>query len=104
MVTQDILTNSTNIINTSSITKIQPDLLQISLISSFCDIIVGRASGPYCFTHTKENLLNPNKTYISFSNNVNEGVWYKNTKATQKWSPDFNIENMYSLINNELNK
>jgi hypothetical protein len=104
LVTQDILTNSTNIINTSSITKIQPDLLQISLISSFCDIIVGRASGPYCFTHTKENLLNPNKTYISFSNNVNEGVWYKNTKATQKWSPDFNIENMYSLINNELNK
>jgi len=104
LVTQDILTNATNIINTSSITKIQPDLLQISLISSFCDIIVGRASGPYCFTHTKENLLNPNKTYISFSNNVNEGVWYKNTKATQKWSPDFNIENMYSLINNELNK
>jgi hypothetical protein len=104
LVTQDILTNNTNIINTSSITKVQPDLLQISLISSFCDIIVGRASGPYCFTHTKENLLDPNKTYISFSNNVNEGVWYKNTKATQKWSPDFNIENMYSLINNELNK
>jgi hypothetical protein len=104
LVTQDILTNATNIINTSSITKIKPDLLQISLISNFCDIIVGRASGPYCFTHTKENLLNPNKTYISFTKNVNEGVWYKNTKSIQKWSPDFNIENMYSLINNELNK
>jgi hypothetical protein len=103
LTTTPINHNHPNIIDTSSLTNANPDLLQISLISTFCDIIVGRASGPYCYTHTKENLLNPNKTYISFSNNPNEGVWYKNSKAKQIWSPDFNLNNIFITINNEIN-
>ena len=103
LTTKPINHNQPNIIDTSSLTNTTPDLLQISLISTFCNIIVGRSSGPYCFTHTKENLLNPNKTYISFSNNRNEGVWYKNSKAKQLWSSDFNLNNIFTIINNEIN-
>jgi hypothetical protein len=103
LTTTPINHNHPNIIDTSLLTNTNPDLLQISLISTFCDIIVGRASGPYCYTHTKENLLNPNKTYISFSNNPNEGVWYKNSKAKQIWRPDFNLNNIFITINNEIN-
>ena len=103
LTTNDIQTGYDNIINTSVLTNTIPDLLQISLISTFCDVIVGRASGPYCFTHTKENLLNENKTYISFSYNPNEGVWYKGSKAKQLWSPDFNLHTMFLTINNTIN-
>jgi len=103
LTTTPINHNQPNIIDTSSLTNLNPDLLQISLISTFCNIIVGRASGPYCYTHTKENLLDPNKTYISFSNNPNEGVWFKNSKAKQLWSPNFNLNNIFTIINNEIN-
>ena len=104
LTTTPINHNKTNIIDTSSLTKTNPDLLQISLISTFCDIIVGRASGPHCYTHTKDNLLNQNKTYISFSKNVNEGVWYKNSKAKQIWSHSFNLDEIFDIINKEINK
>jgi hypothetical protein len=103
LTTNDIQTEYDNIINTSVLTNTIPDLLQISLISTFCDVIVGRASGPYCFTHTKENLLNENKTYISFSYNQNEGIWYKGLRAKQLWSSDFNLHNMFLTINNTIN-
>jgi len=33
------------------------DLNEISYLSKFCDIIVGRSSGPFVFSNTKENIL-----------------------------------------------
>ena len=70
-----------NMINVDSITQILPDLLYISQISTFCDVIIGRASGPYCFAQIKQNLLDSNKTFIAFSYNSNEGRFYSNIKA-----------------------
>lgn len=102
LTTTPVYHNVNNIIDTSSLTNTIPDLLQISLISTFCDVIVGRASGPYCFTHTKENLLDPKKTYISFSNNPNEGIWYKNSKAKQIWNQNYDINYIFTTINNEI--
>jgi hypothetical protein len=51
------------------------NLNELSKLASLCDIIVGRSSGPYSFTHTKSNLFNPNKTYICSSNGRDEGHW-----------------------------
>jgi hypothetical protein len=44
------------------------DLPELSYLSSFCKIIVGKNSGPFVFAMTKQNLMDKNKTFISFDN------------------------------------
>jgi len=43
------------------------DLNEIGYLSTFCDVIVGRFSGPQSFSYVKENLLNPSKTFITIT-------------------------------------
>lgn len=78
------------------------DLNEISYLSTKCDIIVGRASGAYCFTHVKENLSNPNKKFISFCHNKYEGIWFESVSCKNIWSNDYNEDNIYYKINIEL--
>jgi hypothetical protein len=103
LITQEIDTNQPNVISTFSITQTRPDLNQIGFISTYCNIIVGRSSGPHCFTHLHDNLLDETKTFISFSYNKFEGEWYSKYKCKQIWSNDFNIENIENVINSEIN-
>ena len=56
-----------NIINTS-----HGDLNEISWIATNCHSIIGRNSGPFCFTHTKKMLNNSGKTFISIGNKPND--------------------------------
>lgn len=51
------------------------NLNEISYLSTFCKIIVGRGSGPFCFAHIKQNLMDSNKTFIVSSNTEREGHW-----------------------------
>jgi hypothetical protein len=56
-----------NVIFTSDIIKTErPDLNEISYISTFCNLIIGRNSGPFCFTTTKDNILTEGKKFFSF--------------------------------------
>ena len=100
LTTQECGPINPNVICTSTITEVVPDLLQISYISTLCDVIIGRASGPFCFCHSKDNMLNPNKTFISFTNNINEGVFYHNQKAKYFWSNNYDQTSMLSFIHN----
>lgn len=60
-------TNYSNIKFTDDILNLNRcDLNEISYISKFCNLIVGRNSGPFCFSSTKENLQDPNKTFYAF--------------------------------------
>jgi len=43
------------------------DLNEISYLSTKCDIIIGRNSGPHTFSYVAENMMNKDKTFISFS-------------------------------------
>jgi hypothetical protein len=43
------------------------DLNEISYLSLRCNLIIGRASGPFTFSMVQENLNNPNKKMITFS-------------------------------------
>lgn len=43
------------------------DLNEISYISTKIPIIIGRNSGPHTFCFTKENLMNPDKHFVCFS-------------------------------------
>jgi hypothetical protein len=99
LVTQKINTDNNNVIFCGDITNTIPDLLQISYISTKCDIIVGRASGPYCFTQVKENLMNPDKIFIAFSFIYSEAKYFKDQKCKFVWSNDWsNDENIIKVI------
>lgn len=52
------------------------DLPEIAMFSSYCDIIVGKNSGPYTFAHTKKNIMDKNKTFVSFSNLARDNTLY----------------------------
>ena len=102
--TNQIYPNNNNVINTyPKITEELPDLLEISLISNYCDIVIGRASGPFCFTHTKNNFNNPNKTFISFTFNESEGIFYSEGTNKNIWSNNLNYENIITTIQTEIN-
>jgi hypothetical protein len=85
------------------ITKKLPDLLNISVLSKYCNIIIGRASGPVCFTHTKDNFNDSNKTFISFSFNESEGIFYYEGINKNVWTNNMEYGNMKTIIQNEIN-
>jgi hypothetical protein len=68
IVTNPIHTTQDNIFFTQNVFNKEFDLPEISLLSSFCNIIVGKNSGPFTYAHTKKNVLDRSKTFISFSN------------------------------------
>lgn len=103
-----LITNPTsivknNVVQIKDITGSDFDLLYISFISTKCDIIIGRASGPYCYCHVKENLMNEKKTFISLTHNDIEGIWFKESKAKQIWSNNYDNNNILEIINTEIN-
>jgi len=56
-----------NIIDTSEIIQSDRcDLNEISYLSKYCNLIIGRNSGPFCFASTGENLNDPTKTFYAF--------------------------------------
>jgi len=81
-----------------------PDLNEISYLSTFCDIIIGRASGPYCFTITKENIKNTNKTYIFITSSYLDGIYTDFNACDKLWINNFDDELIYNLIDNKIKK
>jgi len=63
LIEKDNIVYCRNIINSND-----NDLNEIGYLSKFCDIVVGRYSGPYTFATTYETLLDPNKIFINFVN------------------------------------
>jgi hypothetical protein len=92
-----------NIKFTSDITLLIPDLLQISLISTFCDVVVGRASGPFTYTLVKENILDKNKKFISFNNNQVEANYYNNLGFNLEWHSNYEYNFVLNTIKNAIN-
>lgn len=110
-----ILTNKTNIskenvTNVSNIVGFDKNLVEISYISTKTDIIIGRASGPFCFTHIQENMSNSNKIFVSFCAKENEGKWVPDSEsvAKQYWFNSFDkndiINKIENIIKNKYNK
>jgi len=60
--TQENLFFTGNIIKT-----VGTDLNEISYLSTFCDVCIGRNSGPHVFAQVLDNWLDPNKISISFT-------------------------------------
>ena len=64
-----MLEKEKNISYTSDIigTKQEPDLQEISYLSTLVDVIIGKNSGPYVFCETYDNYMDKDKTFVSFN-------------------------------------
>lgn len=67
IITVDYDGDHPNIVSTNQIYRQDFDLNEISHLSIYCDVIVGRASGAYTFTITKENINDKKKIFVCFS-------------------------------------
>ena len=57
-----------NLISTSEIIKVNDtDLNEISYLSTFCDVCIGRNSGPHVFAQVLDNWLDKDKISLSFT-------------------------------------
>lgn len=102
LITKDIIHNKKNIFYTGNLTNILPDLLYISYFSTLSEVLIGRASSPYTYFVTKENLTNKDKIIISFNNKKSEGYFYENVQPKFVWSNNYDLNNIYLTIKNNI--
>lgn len=98
-----------NVSYTSDIIKTNgSDLNEIGYFGTKADIIVGRASGPFCFCHNKTALFDPSKTFLAITNYKTDGWWalphqLPENQAKQLWTNKFDNDSIYDIIQEELN-
>lgn len=79
------------------------DLNEISYLSTKCDAIIGRSSGPYSFSVVKENILQNRKKFVCFSNTKND-AWFLNDLVDLTWSNDYSPASVTNKIIEVLEK
>lgn len=99
-----------NVFYTSDITKVNGcDLNEIGYLGTKCNFIFGRASGPFCFCHTKQILKDKTKTLMALCNNKNDGLWAPpdlfppEEAARQIWSNQYDLNVLLKQIQDNLN-
>ena len=48
------------------------DINEIAFLSTRAEVIVGKNSGPFMFCHVKENVMDPNKSFVSLSSHPSD--------------------------------
>lgn len=97
-----------NYMTTAEVTKSQDgfDLNEISYLSKFSNLIVGRSSGFYNFAATKENCMDSNKTFLAFTYKRESAhlVWQApDINAKVVWSNETSPDKVYDILSKELN-
>ena len=62
------------------------DLNENSYLSTKCDIIIGRASGPHAFAGVYDNFMDENKIIYSITRNKYEGIWFSEGNHQYEWT------------------
>lgn len=99
--TQTFKTTSNNIHFTDDIIQIKGcDLNEIGYLSTFCNLIVGKNSGPFCFSTIKENYNDSTKIFYAFGHRKSD-CFHGNVPINAKFFFDnASDENMlYNSIN-----
>jgi hypothetical protein len=94
-------TTSSNIKFTSDILKVNGcDLNEIGYLSTHCNLIIGRNSGPFCFCTIDKNFQDPNKIFYAFGHNKTD-CFYLGTDIKSKFTFDYSDteEDIYISIN-----
>ena len=72
-----------NVVYTGDIIKSDRcDLNEISYLSKYCDTLIGRNSGPFCYVSTGENLNDPLKTFYAFGHQESDCFTYGLSKKS----------------------
>lgn len=76
------------------------NLLEISRLSTFASVIVGRASGPFCFSHIVDNMSDPKKSFVGLTLREENSKWVPDSisKAKQLWLNAFDEPTVSALI------
>ena len=86
-------------------TQIQ-DINEISYLSRYCDLIIGRSSGPFTFTNVYENMIDENKKFLCFGERETDCAPYQLDISCQYVYEKFDTlesleETIFELIENE---
>jgi hypothetical protein len=74
-------------------------------LSNFCNLIVGKNSGPFVYTLTKENFKNSKTTFISLNKIEEDSLfWNLNSFCKYIWSNNYNENNIISIIEKTINE
>lgn len=74
--TQKFRTQHNNIMFTDDIFGLDNDINEIAYLSTKCDMIIGKNSGPYMFCHVSTNIQNPHKIFLSLSHRPTDSYAY----------------------------
>lgn len=108
-----ILTNSQNkllfdnVFYTNDIIKTENgDLNEISFLSTFCKIIIGRSSGPYNFSIVKKNINDNNKSFICICDELNHAFWFSSvySECEKIWINQYDKNLIIDIIKNSINR
>jgi len=104
-VTSPVNTPCHNVINANLLTDMTStsNLNELSYLSTFCDVIIGRNSGPQVFSWTKENCFS-DKTNITFSYNSHckHFVHHTDIKMKRLWSNATCVKKTFDFISKEI--
>lgn len=79
------------------------DLNEIAYISTHCDVIVGKNSGPFIWCMIKDNIFDANKSIISFNKHERDSLLYNiNYKCDYVWSDDYSDLNILETIRSKI--
>lgn len=79
-----------------------PNLNEIDYLSTKCDILITRRSGPGEIIQTYENFFDSKKTFLSFTTYKEAQIVFKDGNAKLDWTNDFSAESITKLITSYL--
>jgi len=98
------LTDTTNLISPNIyktrdlIGKDGCDLNENSYLSKFCDVLIGRGSGPFAFAGCYDNFMDESKELCIFANDIGEGAWHSKGKCVYNWCKSEDISEVQNII------
>ena len=107
IVTQKTNYYSDNIICTDDLFGMpMNDLNEIGCISNYCQLLVGRNSGPHTFSQNYTNWMDKNKILLSFTTmKENSSIIYSDHLPMRKvWCPETDLESVYNKIVGEMER
>ena len=101
--TDPVNVKAPNYITTGEITKSKDgfDLNELSYLSKFMNLFIGRSSGAQIFAMTKENCMDARKSFLSFTYRIESAhiIWEEpKIKARICWSDATEVGTVYSTI------
>jgi hypothetical protein len=98
-VTAPIDVKHKNIFYTGDITRMESDLNEIAYLGKYCNLIVGKNSGPFIFCVNKENIMDKTKTFVSFNIQPRDSMIYNvNKKCTYDLHWTTNYQEIANIV------